>query len=148
MVQQYGVKGTNSRSLSPEEREDFDDSANGLWSLYGKEAESHDKARIETLKDDMDGVLIFVCARFFWSTGVDVTVTPTPGWLVLWCSHRFRRATNSESESKSRRPVGLLPESIRSDARSNIPTTSFCRQPDPNEFYPPAALPDLSCIVI
>lgn len=38
---------------------DFDDSANALWTLYGKEAKSHDEARIQTLKDDMDGVLIF-----------------------------------------------------------------------------------------
>ncbi|KAI0277160.1 hypothetical protein BGY98DRAFT_648573 [Russula aff. rugulosa BPL654] len=38
---------------------DFDDSANALWTLYGKEAKSHDEARIETLKDNMDGVLIF-----------------------------------------------------------------------------------------
>ncbi|KAI0251660.1 hypothetical protein BJV78DRAFT_1125927, partial [Lactifluus subvellereus] len=38
---------------------DFDDSANALWTLYGKEARSHDEARIRTLKDDMDGVLIF-----------------------------------------------------------------------------------------
>ena len=39
---------------------DFDGSANPLWSLYGEEAKSHDEARIQTLKDDMDGVLIFV----------------------------------------------------------------------------------------
>ncbi|KAI0285609.1 hypothetical protein BC826DRAFT_115406 [Russula brevipes] len=38
---------------------DFDDGANALWSLYGKEAKNRDKARIQTLKDDMDGVLIF-----------------------------------------------------------------------------------------
>ena len=43
---------------------DFDGSANALWTLYGKEAESHDKSRIQTLKDDMDGVLIFVCSHF------------------------------------------------------------------------------------
>lgn len=68
MSQQYGVEDTNNQNdlnLSPEERQDFDDSANKLWSLYGKEAESHDKARIETLKDDMDSVLIFVCECFF-----------------------------------------------------------------------------------
>ncbi len=40
---------------------DFDDSANALWSLHMKEAKSHDEARIHSLKDDMDGVLIFVC---------------------------------------------------------------------------------------
>ena len=39
---------------------DFDGSANTLWTLYGKEAKSYDDARINTLKDDMDGVLIFV----------------------------------------------------------------------------------------
>ena len=44
-----------SRSLG-----DFDDSANALWSLYGKEAKNHDEAEITTLKDHMDGVLIFV----------------------------------------------------------------------------------------
>jgi len=39
---------------------DFDDSANALWTLYGKEVKSHDEASIQTLKDDMDGALIFV----------------------------------------------------------------------------------------
>ncbi|KAI9433205.1 hypothetical protein H4582DRAFT_1011670 [Lactarius indigo] len=38
---------------------DFDDSANALWSLHKKEAKSHDEARIQSLKDNMDGVLIF-----------------------------------------------------------------------------------------
>ncbi|KAI9459259.1 hypothetical protein BJY52DRAFT_1119023, partial [Lactarius psammicola] len=38
---------------------DFDDSANALWSLHVKEAMSHDEARIQSLKDNMDGVLIF-----------------------------------------------------------------------------------------
>jgi hypothetical protein len=39
---------------------DFDDGANALWTLYGKEAKSYDQSRIQTLKEDMDGVLIFV----------------------------------------------------------------------------------------
>lgn len=39
---------------------DFDDSANALWSLYGKEAKGHDEAAIQSIKGDMDGVLIFV----------------------------------------------------------------------------------------
>ncbi|KAH9996420.1 hypothetical protein BJV74DRAFT_769019, partial [Russula compacta] len=38
---------------------DFEGSANPLWNLYGKEAKSYDDAHIRTLKDDMDGVLIF-----------------------------------------------------------------------------------------
>ena len=54
-------------SKGPEEKRmigDFDSSANALWTLYGKEAKSHDEARIQTLKEDMDGVLIFVCFYF------------------------------------------------------------------------------------
>jgi len=39
---------------------DFDSSANTLWTLFRNEAKSYDEARIQTLKDDMDGVLIFV----------------------------------------------------------------------------------------
>jgi hypothetical protein len=38
---------------------DFDGSSNALWTLYRDEAKSHDDARIVTLKDDMEGSLIF-----------------------------------------------------------------------------------------
>ncbi|KAH8981221.1 hypothetical protein EDB86DRAFT_2858576, partial [Lactarius hatsudake] len=62
---------------------DFDDNANALWSLHMKEAKSHDEARIRSLKDDMEGVLIF--AGLFSATLVsfitdkiqDLRVDPT-----------------------------------------------------------------------
>jgi len=57
----------NISGRGPEEKRmigDFDGSANTLWTLYGKEAKSHDEARIQTLKEDMDGVLIFVRSYF------------------------------------------------------------------------------------
>ena len=44
---------------------DFDGSDNAFWSRYGKEAKSHDEARIQPLKEDMDGVLIFVRLRAY-----------------------------------------------------------------------------------
>jgi len=52
---------TSNGGISSEESQesDFDDSSNALWSLYGKEAKSHDEATIQSLKGDMDGVLIF-----------------------------------------------------------------------------------------
>ena len=56
---------SRSHEESYEQYHDFDDGANELWSLYGKEAVIHDQTRIKTLKDDMDGVLIFVCACSF-----------------------------------------------------------------------------------
>ena len=43
---------------------DFYGSTNALWSLYGKEAKSYDEARIQPLKEYMDGVLIFVRPYF------------------------------------------------------------------------------------
>lgn len=57
---------------------DFDSSANALWTLYGKEAESHDKSQIQTLKEDMDGVLIFVRLHFGILTMATVTLMPSP----------------------------------------------------------------------
>ena len=57
----------DSSSQDPEEKRmvgDFKGSANALWSLYGQEAKSHDESRIQTLKDEMDGVLIFVRSHF------------------------------------------------------------------------------------
>ena len=58
--------GPIADNSSPEPRMigDFDGSANALWSLYRKEAKSHDQAQIQTLKEDMDGVLIFVRSEF------------------------------------------------------------------------------------
>ncbi len=61
--------GDIAQSMPPEMPHmvgDFDDNANALWSLHVKEAKSHDEARIQTLKGDMDGVLIFV--RVYIST--------------------------------------------------------------------------------
>jgi hypothetical protein len=58
----------NNSSQSPEkshkQRQDFEDGANDLWSLYGKEAQIYDESRIKTLKGDMGGVLIFVRACY------------------------------------------------------------------------------------
>ena len=63
----YQLDGTSDDTTQPTPPEepprmigDFDDNANALWSLQMKEAKSYDEARIQSLKDDMDGVLIFV----------------------------------------------------------------------------------------
>ena len=57
----YTSQPTDSGSEKLPLIRDFDDNANAFWSLHMKEAKSHDEARIESIKDDMDGVLIFVC---------------------------------------------------------------------------------------
>ena len=66
---------------------DFDDNANAMWSLHLGEAKSHDEARIHSLKDDMDSVLIFV--RFLISVIIVYSnlTHHRPGWLILRCPH-------------------------------------------------------------
>ena len=63
---------------------DFHGSTNKLWSLYGKEAESYDKARIEPLKEDMEGVLIFVRPFLFAPITESVMLIHAfTGWFIL-----------------------------------------------------------------
>ncbi|KAF8801208.1 hypothetical protein BYT27DRAFT_7174551 [Phlegmacium glaucopus] len=45
-------------SITGDER-DFDSRADKLWLIYNKEAESYDRALMETWKDDMDSIIIF-----------------------------------------------------------------------------------------
>ena len=47
-------------SEAQSECRDFDDGANALWSLYGKVAQTHDEAHVQSLAKDMDGFLLFV----------------------------------------------------------------------------------------
>ena len=70
---------------------DLIDNTNKLWSLYGEEAESHDKSRIGPLKEDMEGVLVFV--RPFLSAPITESVMlihTFTGWLILGCADIVR----------------------------------------------------------
>ena len=81
----------NNSSAEPHMIGDFHGSTNSLWSLYRKEAKSHDKARIEPLKEDMDGVLIFV--RPFLSAPITESVMlihTFTGWFILGCADVVR----------------------------------------------------------
>ena len=63
-AQPSGAPGDTTQPTPPEAPpkviEDFHDSANALWTLQMNEAKCHDEARIQSLKGDMKGVLIFV----------------------------------------------------------------------------------------
>ncbi|KAF8809441.1 hypothetical protein BYT27DRAFT_6519587 [Phlegmacium glaucopus] len=45
--------------MSTDNQQDFDSRADKLWSIYNKEAESYDRALMETWKEDMDSIIIF-----------------------------------------------------------------------------------------
>ena len=58
-------ESAQQRNEPPEEPRvigDFDGSSNMLWTLFRDEAKSHDDARINGLKKDMESALIFVCS--------------------------------------------------------------------------------------
>ncbi|KAI9431469.1 hypothetical protein H4582DRAFT_2102981 [Lactarius indigo] len=56
-----GGRAMNNSSDGPaqSERKDFNDGANALWSLYGKEAQAHDEALFQGILAEMDGVPTF-----------------------------------------------------------------------------------------
>ena len=45
---------------SQEDRGDFNDNADALWSLYVEKAQNHDEAKFQTLTKNMTDVLLFV----------------------------------------------------------------------------------------
>jgi hypothetical protein len=66
---------------------DFDGSSNALWTLFRDEAKSHDDARINTLKDDMDGVLIFVRRHPSTPTNPVIVMRDPTGRFIFRCPH-------------------------------------------------------------
>jgi hypothetical protein len=84
-----GPPGSIFDSQSKEKRMkgDFYGSAHTLWTLYGKEAKSHDEARIQTLKEDMDGVLIFVRSYALHTYGFCHADCGYTGWSVFCRGH-------------------------------------------------------------
>jgi hypothetical protein len=78
---------------SPEEPRmigDFDGSSNALWTLYRDEAKSHDDARINTLKDDMESALIFVCSYPICTMDSVVLKCGLTGRFIFRCPHYIR----------------------------------------------------------
>ena len=69
------------QSLEGLQGHDFDNGADDLWSLYGKEALVYDESWIKTLKGDMGSVLIFV--RVYFPSGQPkFDINPGSGRLV------------------------------------------------------------------
>ena len=72
---------------------DFDGTASEFWKLFKNEANSHDDARINTLKEGMDSAHIFVRSYSAHAPIMDLVMLmcdPT-GWFVLCCPHSIRR---------------------------------------------------------
>lgn len=136
----------NSSDREPQEKRmigDFDSSANPLWALYGKEARSHDTARIQTLKDDMDGVLIFVCSYFFICI-TDLTalmLRDSIGWFILCCRHYVYHRQQREPEGEPRRSDSILPATKRRDALPDLSADLLHSPTIHHPFHPSTPLP-------
>ena len=67
---------------------DFDGSANALWDLYVKEARRNDVSQIQSLREDMGEVLIFVCLHFPPNSEAMLIRDPIGGFIFR-CPHRI-----------------------------------------------------------
>jgi hypothetical protein len=129
---------------------DFDGCSNALWTLYGNEAKSHDEARIQTLKDDMDGVLIFVRSYFNQDTIMNMVMlirSPT-GWSILCNPYLLYHRQQAGLEGQPDRPSGVLPPTKRRDPRSDISTSCVHRSSGPHPFHIATAFPCFQSFVI
>lgn len=110
------------------ERRDFDDGANAIWSLYGKVAQTHDEAHVQSLAKDMDGVLIFVRRYTVYIVALKSFTYIPIGWFVFGCSHIFPRPKHSEFASGPREAISILPAAVSAfpAAISLLPATVDC----------------------
>ena len=69
---------------------DFDGSSNVLWTLFRDETKSHDDARINTLKDDMESALIFVRSYPAPTMGFAMLIRGLTGRFIFRCPHCIR----------------------------------------------------------
>lgn len=120
---------------------DFDGSANALWSLYGQEAQSHDKARIQTLKEDMDGVLILSVHVLSMLPNAAILIHDNTGWSVFRRSNRLHTRQQTELESQPHRPNGVLPSTECRNARSDFPPNLLHCSSVFHLFHPAASIP-------
>jgi hypothetical protein len=134
---------SSSSEDTSEEPEDFDDSANALWSLYQKEAKNRDEAQIQTLKDDMDGVLIFVCTHYLPVSGQPSDIILAQGRFILGGFDFVRRPKDPGLASEPRTAISLLPKSIRPNSCPDIATNRIDRHPNTPRYYSASELPYL-----
>ncbi|KAI0295090.1 hypothetical protein B0F90DRAFT_1752615 [Multifurca ochricompacta] len=116
---------------------DFDDRANALWSLYRKDARGHDEATIKSLKEDMDGVLLFagLFATSLAAFAIDrvQTLQVSPTQQVVFYQQQsvallsqISRQLSSLSAQASVPPFSLPPSPTPSPSPSEIRVNVFC----------------------
>ena len=69
---------------------DFDGSSNELWTLFKEEANNHDDAQINTLKDDMESALIFVRSYSVPMKNSIILIRGLTGRVIFRCPHWIR----------------------------------------------------------
>jgi hypothetical protein len=78
---EHPIVVTNKREAH--DAEEYDERAAKFWSVYVGEAESHDKALVETWKDDMEGIIIFVRFPVLYPPSECSNTPSLPGRFIL-----------------------------------------------------------------
>jgi hypothetical protein len=82
-------QNTTSESEEPRMIGDFDGTASKFWKIFKNEANSHDDARINTLKEGMDSALIFICSYSACAPVMDLVMLTcgSTGWFIFCFSY-------------------------------------------------------------
>ncbi len=121
---------------------DFDSSASTLWTLYRDEAKSRDEAHIQTLKDGMDGVLIFVRSYSFAYSVLNNAGAHHLGWFIFCLCHLIYNRQQRKLESESCRSNGVLPAAKRRNAQPDLSANLLHL---PAIYHPFVSATPLSC---
>ncbi|KAI0312355.1 hypothetical protein OF83DRAFT_1286945 [Amylostereum chailletii] len=121
-----------TRSQNGKQAEDYDERAANFWSVYVTEAESHDKALIETWKEDMEGIIIFAglysasLTAFLVESYQNLESDPAAQTVtlmqqsILLLSQISRQLNGTQSNLQFPVPDIALPGPAASDVRINI----------------------------
>ncbi|KAI9457063.1 hypothetical protein F5148DRAFT_1287770 [Russula earlei] len=111
------AESSPGKDISKPESQDFDSGANTLWTLFKNETQSHDEARIQRLKDDMDGVLIFAglfsaaLTSFIIDSKGNLKVNPADQ-MVYYLQQNVAMLAQISTQISSIAPQIIIPSSL------------------------------------
>jgi hypothetical protein len=127
----------------PQMKGDFDSGADDLWILYGKAAKEFDESHIQTVKEEMNDVFLFVRLYLYHAhnrLGYTDTLFPT-GCLILRHRHRVHNRQQAELKGQPCRANGLLPSTTFLTPCSDFPANLLHRSPGLNPLPYTAPFP-------
>ncbi|KAF8265738.1 hypothetical protein EI94DRAFT_280157 [Lactarius quietus] len=143
---------------SRQQRKDFDDGANSLWSLYGNVAKTHDQARFSSLAEDMDAVGVFaglfsgVLASFLVQSIPNLQVNPADQSVYYQNQSAYYQQQSAyylqQSAYYQQQSFAMLAQVSQQIASValHVSIPSIASPSPPTPLSPPSHLPSNKCL--